>query len=121
MIGNAVSGIPITPLEFFTFGYVICALGMYFFWLHKPFDIQVPLTIHARSSRQSKSSTQNTPSTASPEEVEMPIQYIRPQRPNGFLPDNHYQGLWISQDQSMILSLISFTLLFSACHLFGWN
>lgn len=42
LIGRAASHLTVTLLELLTLGYVVCALGVYYFWWHKPFDMQVP-------------------------------------------------------------------------------
>jgi hypothetical protein len=50
MIGRWVQGLGTTTLELFTLGIVISAVVTYICYWEKPFDIQVPVVIHAEAS-----------------------------------------------------------------------
>jgi len=41
-VARKIAGLPVTLLELNTVMHVICALLMYFLWLHKPLDVSVP-------------------------------------------------------------------------------
>jgi hypothetical protein len=47
LIGRAAGALPVTTLELFTLGTVVCAAVTYAAWWEKPFDIRTPLTIDA--------------------------------------------------------------------------
>ncbi|KAL2797084.1 hypothetical protein BJX66DRAFT_298187 [Aspergillus keveii] len=51
IIARAAYDLPITPLEFATLAYIVCAVITYALWWHKPQDITVPLAIHLRCTR----------------------------------------------------------------------
>lgn len=152
-VGRAASGLTVTPLELFTIGYVVCALGMYYFWWHKPFDLQIPITVTiirrpnsmtATDSRNKSSERNSKYMDISPRSSDRRSTRKKSEHgPGGFLPDDregHRETrrrrsnsipnisnrkrkklLWISRDQPMLLSLICFTFLLSACHLLGWK
>lgn len=44
-IARFVEGYAVTTMEITTLGYIICTLGMLFFWWHKPMDVQSPLVL----------------------------------------------------------------------------
>lgn len=46
-LGRSIQRLPITTLELFTLGIVLCAVLTYVFWWEKPFDIQRPIILHA--------------------------------------------------------------------------
>ena len=45
MIARAIQRVTITTLELTTLGYIVCTLGTYFFWAHKPLDIKEPIVL----------------------------------------------------------------------------
>lgn len=140
IVGRVASDLTITPLELFTLGYVGCALGMYYFWRHKPFDLQVPITVTV-IVRSSASVT--SPDARNRSNERRSTRRRSESGDAGFLPNDksgHYNTrvrrsgsipgisnskrkklLWVSRNQSMLVSLIFFTFLVSACHLLGWK
>src|SRR4051812_1289419 len=45
-IGRAAQNLAITTLELTTLGFIICTLGTYFFWFHKPLDVRSHMVLH---------------------------------------------------------------------------
>jgi len=144
LVGRVASHLTITPIELFTLGYVVFALGMYYFWWHKPFDIHVPFTIRPgriirpsstqsvrRSHRSTTSAKSQRTRTQSEQnniamwpDDERNLRRTRQRRPSSIpgLSDRTRKAiLWFSRDQTFRLFLVGFTLLFSACHLAGWR
>jgi hypothetical protein len=44
-VARAIQDLAITTLELTTLGYIVCTLGTYYFWAHKPLDIKVPIIL----------------------------------------------------------------------------
>jgi hypothetical protein len=44
-VARLIQHLAITTLELTTLGFIICTLGTYFFWAHKPMDILTPITL----------------------------------------------------------------------------
>ena len=42
LVGRFFSELPVATIEHVTLAYVVCAIWSYYFWWHKPFDIQSP-------------------------------------------------------------------------------
>ena len=51
-VSRAVQGLAITVLELATVGFILCTLGTYFFWFHKPVDIQRAITLQPKATIQ---------------------------------------------------------------------
>lgn len=51
-IGRAFQGLTITLLELATLGFVMCTLGSYFCWFHKPMDIGRPFVLETNATLQ---------------------------------------------------------------------
>ena len=49
-LGRAVQHLAITTLELTTLGFIICTLGTFFFWAHKPMDVSRPITLNSHST-----------------------------------------------------------------------
>jgi hypothetical protein len=45
LIGRAIQHLPVTTLELFTLGVVVCAFVTYACWWHKPYDVQTPVVL----------------------------------------------------------------------------
>lgn len=104
LLGRLASNIVISPLEWFTLAYVVCAFAMYGFWWHKPFDVQTPLLIYADLSLSAEQmSTLKVCVSAMDEGL------------------NRVPMLYISSNTPIIIAMAIATVLFGACHLFGWN
>ena len=54
LIGRASNHLPVTTLELFTVGVVVCAIMTYAFWWHKPFDVQRPIVLQPSLSPKHK-------------------------------------------------------------------
>ncbi|ELR09976.1 hypothetical protein VC83_06378 [Pseudogymnoascus destructans] len=44
-IGRVIQHLAITTLELTTLGFIVCTLGTYFFWAHKPMDVSTAITL----------------------------------------------------------------------------
>lgn len=50
VVARCIQRLPITTLELTSLSYVVCALAMYFMWLHKPLDIETPTVIEIETN-----------------------------------------------------------------------
>jgi len=53
IVGRAGYGLPITPFEFSTLAYVVCAILIYALWWDKPQDMTVPISVGVPYTRSS--------------------------------------------------------------------
>lgn len=51
-VSRAFQGLTITLLELATIGFIVCTLGTYFCWFHKPMDIGRPFALEANATLQ---------------------------------------------------------------------
>ncbi|MCJ1449943.1 hypothetical protein MMC28_000271 [Mycoblastus sanguinarius] len=51
-IARASQGLTITVLELATMGFIVCTVGTYFFWFHKPMDIGRPFVLEPTATIQ---------------------------------------------------------------------
>ena len=49
-VGRAFQGLTISLLELSTLGFIVCSLGTYFCWFHKPMDIGRPFILEANAT-----------------------------------------------------------------------
>lgn len=100
LLGRAIQKLPITTLELFTLGTVVCAMLTYAFWWEKPFDIERPIVVD------------------------------EPERPVGtegdsVVPDELYMdGLLVDMDYEIASNALIFGILgalFGALHIVAWN
>lgn len=47
---RAILDLPVTPLELSTIAIISCTASTYFFWLHKPFDVELPTVLETHVS-----------------------------------------------------------------------
>ncbi|KAK0125473.1 hypothetical protein ONS95_000518 [Cadophora gregata] len=47
--GRIIQGLPVSPLEYQTCAIIICTLTTYYYWLHKPLDVQTPTIIRMKT------------------------------------------------------------------------
>ena len=127
-LGRLISIIPISPLECFTLAYVTCALFMYGFWWHKPFDAQTPLLIYpdpslsAEQMLELKDSLYQCSTNRSKQGSWDDMQnFISGERAT---EGRKYRKVWIRPSLMQKLKTSGFaisTVLFGSCHLFAWN
>ena len=94
LLARALGNLPVTTLELYTLGIVICAVFTYSAYWHKPFDVQRPVVLKALKTE-----------TVWPESVDrVSLPYHSNIQPI---------GRWVWS--------ISLCSLFTASHLLGWN
>lgn len=128
LLGRLTSAIVVSPLEWFTLAYVICAFSVYGFWWHKPFDVQTPFLIYpdpSLSAEQTLKLERSLPECSTNRRTWEPIFYLL-----GLRPGEDYDTMktcdrgWIHQTSTDTLAYIALamsTVFFGSCHLFGWN
>jgi hypothetical protein len=127
-LGRLISIIPISPLECFTLAYVTCALFMYGFWWHKPFDVQTPLLIYPDPSLSAEqmlelkdSLYQLSTDRSEQDSLDDMLNLI-----SGDIStmEEKHDRVWIRPASAQNIRGLGFvipTVLFGSCHLFGWN
>ena len=48
-IARAVQQLPMSTFELSTIAFIFCSLNMFFFWFHKPLDVEVPITLRTET------------------------------------------------------------------------
>ena len=49
-IGRAAQHLALTTLELTTLGFIVCTIGTFFFWAHKPSDVDLPIVLETEST-----------------------------------------------------------------------
>ena len=128
LLGRLASNIVVSPLEWFTLAYVVCAFAMYGFWWHKPFDVQTPLLVYPDPLLSTgKTSTLDACIFTREQFLGTPQVLRGTLRP--YWTDKLWTGerhdevsfLWLSNNTPMTMGMAISTILFGACHLCGWN
>jgi hypothetical protein len=127
-LSRLISTIPVSPLECFTLAYVICALFMYGFWWHKPFDAQTPLLIYPDPSLSIEqmlelkdSLYQCSTNRSKQDSWDDMLDFIFGDTST---MESKYNRVWIREASMQDLRNSGFaisTVLFGSCHLFAWN
>jgi hypothetical protein len=94
LIGRWAQGLAVTTLELFTMGIVLCAIVTYIASWEKPFEVQVPVVLHAKDS------------------VLKEDLIDRVNIDNSFAP---YEDTWV------LLGTVALCLAFGALHVGAWN
>ena len=127
LFGRLATSIVISPLEWFTLAYVVCAFAMYAFWWDKPFDAQTPLVMYPDPSLPAgKTSTMEACVFTQQHRLGTSHVLHGTLRPHWSDTDmigenNEVSLLWISSSTPMAIAMAISTVLSGACHLCGWN
>ncbi|KAF7681180.1 hypothetical protein GT037_000156 [Alternaria burnsii] len=129
LLGRLTSTIEISPLEWFTLAYVMCAFFMYGFWWYKPFDVQTPLLIYpdpSLSAEQTLELKHSLPKCLKDRHKWNDIGELL-----DLVPDKEELNtmttrdrVWIDQlpiNKLFTIAIAISIVLFGSCHLFGWN
>jgi len=121
------TSIVISPLEWFTLAYVVCAFAMYAFWWDKPFDAQTPLVMYPDASL-SAGKTSTMEACIFTQQHCLGTSHILHGTLRPYWSDTGMSGegnevsfLWLSSNTPMTMAMAISTVLFGACHLCGWN
>jgi hypothetical protein len=101
ILGRAIQKLPVTTLELFTLGIVVCTIIAYAAWWDKPFDIRTPTVIDVNATVLA--------SMTKRDRIELFVGPHFPLNPKLDWRILHY------------LSIILIFLAFGAVHLLGWN
>jgi hypothetical protein len=144
-LGRVTQNLAITTLELTTLGFIFCTLATYFFWAHKPMDIQTaivlepnttiadilveagdrarepyrltPLDFVGRSQSPWSLYWSHSVNLFRPCHNKVPWFAPRDRRPVDMIPDDHFPDL--SREMSALL--FSLQCGYAAIHLCGWN
>ena len=104
LIGRAVDKLPVTTLELFTAGIIVCTMATYVAWWKKPLDIQRPIALEREIPEESLRSLQ----------LKWRTNYKSLTDENDITID-----IWSQRYTFLIPSLV--VMAFGACHLIGWD
>jgi hypothetical protein len=124
LLGRLYSSIVISPLEWFTLAYVLCAFFMYGFWWHKPFDVQTPLLIYTDPSLSAEQTLELKGSFKEFKYLDDFFNMVDSDWARESTTGKRHDREWIGQASNNRLTQIAIaisTVLFGSCHLFGWN
>ena len=97
LLARAIQGLTVTTLELYTLSIVVCAVVIYAYYWHRPFDVQRPVVLQAKVT-----------------------EYSWPQE----LEDQRIHSTTITQKDlsSMdVCVMLGVFVAFSVCHVLGWN
>lgn len=104
-IARVSAGLPISELELATIAYVLCAIAMYGFWWHKPFDVEHVTIVQGRGPDPSEA-WQKRPEIVYVDAISL-------------LLFSFYRAEKEENIRTIIVNTIA--MLFSAIHLAAWN
>lgn len=96
LLARVIQRLPVTTLELFTLSIVSCAGFIYGFYWHKPFDVQRPIVLQSKVSS----------------EYQWPLDTKRMK---------FGASAWESVNLPYFSTSFTIILIFSSCHLIGWN
>jgi len=109
-IARGVNRLPVSPLEITTVAYALCTILAYFFWWHKPFDINIPtvVTYHGVLPDSFKQASKGWVDRVNRQRVRMTTRII-------------VRGSQHSMFLNLVLPLFAFSAIFSVVHLIAWD
>ena len=140
-IGRVVQHLAITTLELVALGFIVCTLGTYYFWTHKPMDVGQPIVICPAATLDeilrnagdcAKQPYRQTPLDFVAQEPYtwrlywmwwmgllrgLGINFATKKRPNDKIPDDYFHAITGPKLLLLFISQISYV----AVHVSGWN
>lgn len=117
--GRAAEGLPVTPMEFLTCGYVLWALGLYAMWWKKPYCIDAP--IYLKLVERHSAADEDEASDAGGSDNDEKFEAIRSKSTSPLCSSFDRELIFVHSEQIICLLLIPFTAGFGAIHLAAWN
>lgn len=117
--GRAAEGLPVTPMEFLTCGYVLWALGLYAMWWKKPYCIDEP--IYLKLVERPSAADEDEASDAGGSDNDEKFEAIRSKSTSPLCSSFDRELIFVHSEQIICLLLIPFTAGFGAIHLAAWN